>query len=164
MQRGYDGAKQVLGRKRFVVCDTLGLWLEVLVLPARVPERAGAEQLFWRLAGQEISAALEKVWADGGFAGQAWQARMQQQFGWQLEIVTRRDAASQDAADGFAVLPQRWIVERSFGWLNHYRRLSKDYEGHCAISRAWLLWALIDKMLRTLHPKPPRHSFRYHSI
>ena len=61
MQRGWDGANRLNrlnGRKRFVVCDTLGLWLEVVVLPASVPERAGAEEAFWRLAGQEVCAAM----------------------------------------------------------------------------------------------------------
>ena len=142
-----------------MICDTLGLWLEVVVLPASVPEREGAEETFWRLAGQEVCAALEKVWADGGFEGKSWQNRMQQQFGWQIEILKRSNDGQ-----GFEVLPQRWIVERSFGWMNWYRRLSKDYEGHSKLSRAWLLWAMIDKMLRILHPKPPLHPFRYHSV
>lgn len=148
MQRGYDGAKRLNGRKRFVVCDTLGLWLEVVVLPASVPERAGAEEAFWRLAGQEICAALETVWADAGFEGQAWQERIEQKFGFAIEIVKRCDGTP-----GFEVLPKRWIVERSFGWMNYYRRLSKDYEGHTHMSRAWMLWAMTDKMLHTLHPQ-----------
>lgn len=159
LQRGYDGAKRLNGRKRFVVCDTLGFWLEVVVLPAKIGERAGAEEAFWRLANREICSSLEKVWADGGFEGQEWQEKMQRQFGWRVEIVKRSDAVQ-----GFEVLPKRWIVERSFGWMNWYRRLSKDYEGHSTLSRAWLLWAMIDKMLRTLHPKPPKHPFRYRSI
>jgi transposase len=158
-QRGYDGAKRLSGRKRFVVCDTLGLWLEVEVVPASVPERQGAEAAFWRLAGQEVCASLEKVWADGGFQGKQWQEKMQQKFGWNIEIVKRSDDMR-----GFEVLPKRWIVERSFGWMNWYRRLSKDYEGHTKLSRAWMLWAMTDKMLRTLNPKTPLHPFRYQSI
>lgn len=146
LQRGYDGAKRLSGRKRFIVCDTLGLWLEVVVLPASVPERAGAEEAFWRLAGQEVCAALEVVWADAGFEGQVWQERIEQKFGFSIEIVKRCDGMA-----GFEVLPKRWIVERSFGWMNYHRRLSKDYEGHTHLSRAWLLWAMTDKMLRTLH-------------
>lgn len=158
-QRGYDGAKHLTGRKRFVICDTLGLWLEVQVMPAKVPERAGAEELFWHLAGQEVSESLRLVWADGGFEGQDWQKKMQQQFGFEVEIVKRSDDVK-----GFVVLPKRWVVERSFGWTNWYRRLSKDYEGHSHLSRAWMLWAMCDKMLRTLHPKPKLHPFRYQSI
>ena len=159
LQRGYDGAKLLTGRKRFVVCDVLGNWLEVVVLPASVPERAGAEELFWRLKGHEVSQALGKMWADGGFAGREWQARMKAQFGFEVEIIKRSDDAT-----GFEVLPKRWVVERSFGWMNWYRRLSKDYEGHSFLSRAWLLWAMIDKMLKTLHPKSKLHPFRYNSI
>jgi len=148
LQRGWDGAKRLSGRKRFVVCDTLGLWLEVVVLPASVPERAGAEEAFWRLAGQEVCASLELIWADGGFEGKAWQQKIEQKFGFCVEIVKRCDGMA-----GFEVLPKRWIVERSFGWMNYYRRLSKDYEGHTHMSRAWMLWAMTDKMLGTLHPK-----------
>lgn len=130
-----------------MVCDTLGLWLEVVILPASVPERKGAEETFSRLAGEEISSALEVVWADGGFEGKEWQRSMEERFGFNVEIVKRCDGMS-----GFEVLPKRWIVERSFGWINNYRRLSKDYEGHCHFSRAWMLWAMINKMLHTLDP------------
>ena len=73
---------------------------------------------------------------------------MEAQFGFEIEIVKRSDEAT-----GFEVLPQRWIVERSFGWMNSYRRLSKDYEGHTHFSRAWMMWAMIDKMMQTLEPK-----------
>ena len=144
------------GRKRFVVCDTLGNWLEVIVVPASVPERAGAEAVFWRLQGQAVCASLEKVWADGGFAGHEWQERMQKQFGFEIEIIKRSDGVKD-----FEVLPKRWVVERSFGWMNWYRRLSKDYEGHPFLARAWMLWAMIHKMLGSLHPKPKRHPFCY---
>ncbi len=119
LQRGYDGAKRLSGRKRFVVVDTLGYWLEVLVLPASVPERAGAEARFWRIVGQSMCASLDVMWADGGFAGRGWQEKMERQFGFEVEIVKRNDGA-----EGFEVLPVRWVVERSFGWMNYYRRLS----------------------------------------
>jgi putative transposase len=125
----------------------LGLWLEVVILPASVPERKGAEETFWRIAGQEICSSLEKIWADGGFEGQEWQQKIEDQFGFEVEIVKRSDEAK-----GFELLPNRWIVERSFGWMNYYRRLSKDYEGHSHMSRAWLLWAMNDKMLHSLVP------------
>jgi putative transposase len=137
----------------------MGHWLEVEVVPASVPERAGAEAVFWRLKGQEVSKSLQKVWGDGGFEGQEWQARMKEQFGFDVEIVKRSDDMQ-----GFKVLPKRWVVERSFGWMNYYRRLSKDYEGHCFFSRAWLLWAMIHKMLNTLHPKPNKPTARYGSL
>lgn len=69
LQRGWDVAKRLNGRKRFVVCDTLGLWLKVEALSASVPERKSAEEMFWRLAGQKVGTALEMVWADAGFEG-----------------------------------------------------------------------------------------------
>ena len=76
-----------------------------------------------------------------------WQEKIEQKFGFCIEIVKRCDGMQ-----GFEVLPKRWIVERSFGWMNYYRRLSKDYEAHTHMSRAWMLWAMTDKMLRTLVP------------
>ena len=147
LQRGYDGGKKINGRKRFVVVDTLGYWLEVVVTPASVPERAGAEEVFWQMMGKEMCHSVEEIRADGGFEGEEWQERMYQQFGLEVEVIKRSDDAQ-----GFELLPQRWVVERSFGWMNYYRRLSKDYEGHCHLSRSWLLWAMIDKMLHTLEP------------
>jgi putative transposase len=120
----------------------------VLILPASVPERQGAEETFWHLAGREVCTTLEVVWADGGFEGKSWQQKMEDQFGFAIEVVKRCNGMS-----GFEVLPNRWIVERSFGWMNYYRRLSKDYEGHCHLSRAWMLWAMIDKMIHTLQPE-----------
>lgn len=128
-------------------------------MPASVPERAGAEEVFWHLSGQQVSASLEKMWADGGFEGKEWQERMKQQFGFEVEIIKRSDDVK-----GFEVLPKRWVVERTFGWMNRYRRLSKDYEGHCFLSRAWFLWAMTHKMLNALHPKPKKHPFRYHCV
>ena len=131
-----------------MVVDSLGYWIEVLVLPASVPERAGAKKLFGEMEGQWMSAHLSTIIADAGFEGEAWQEQMYQQFGLEVEIVKRSDEA-----EGFELLPQRWIVERSFGWMNYYRRLSKDYEGHVRLSRAWMLWAMIDKILHTLEPE-----------
>ena len=73
---------------------------------------------------------------------------MEQQFGFEIEVIK----GSEDAV-GFELLPKRWVVERSFGWMNSYRCLSKDYEGHSHHSRAWMLWAMIDKMLHTSEPQ-----------
>ncbi|BCM91561.1 hypothetical protein IAD21_03436 [Abditibacteriota bacterium] len=142
-----------------MLVDTLGCFWEVVVLPAKVGERAGATVLFEHLAGQEVALALQKVWADGGFEGKAWQQQMQEHFGFTVEIIKRSDEAQ-----GFELLPKRWVVERSFGWMNWYRRLSKDYEGHPFLARATLLWAMTHKMLQALKPKPKQHPFTYRSL
>lgn len=159
LQRGYDGAKCLNGRKRFVLVDTLGCFLEVVVVAAKVAERAGATLLFERLAGQEVALLLQKVWADGGFEGKEWQKQVNERFGFSVEIVKRSDGTK-----GFELLPKRWVVERSFGWMNWYRRLSKDYEGHPFLARATLLWSMTHKMLQALKPKPKKHPFAYHSL
>lgn len=159
---GFDGAKLIKGRKRFALVDTQGWLLEVLVLPASVPERAGAAALFEHAsdqANQERCANLELIWADGGFGGQQWEQDMQARFGWRIEIVRRSPHA-----EGFEVLPRRWVVERTFGWMGRYRRLSKDYEQNPRSSRALILWAMIDKMLERLLPSADYPPFRYRSV
>jgi putative transposase len=100
--------------------DTLGLVLKVLVFEADLQDRTVAPWLF--LAIKECFVRLQLIWADGGYSGQLieWVALM---CGWTLEIVKRTDDMT-----GFHVLPRRWVVERTFGWLNRWRRLSKDYE------------------------------------
>ena len=85
---------------------------------------------------------LKLIWADGGYRGKliAWGAAF---GGWILEIVKRNDDAK-----GFAVLPKRWVVERTFAWLSRYRRLSKDYEFNTRSSEAWVYIAMIHVTVR----------------
>ena len=87
---------------------------------------------------------LKLIWADGGYAGQLvrW---TRQQLRRKLEIVKRSDDAT-----GFAVIPKRWIVERTFAWLGRYRRLSKDYEVRTDNSEAFILIAMINLMSKRL--------------
>lgn len=99
---------------------------------------------------------LQVIWADAGFAGADWEKAMQKKFGWRIEIVSQPPGST-----GFVVQPKRWTVERSFGWLGRHRRPGKDYESEPESSRAWILWAMLDKMLRRLHPQPLKHPFRY---
>jgi len=89
---------------------------------------------------------LKKVWADGGYAGQLVQW-VKSSFGWVLEIVSRPAEAC-----GFQVLPRRWVVERTFGWFNRYRRLSKDYEFLTDTSETMIYIAMIHLMLKRLRP------------
>jgi len=132
----------VKGRKRHILVDTLGLILVVIVHAADIQDRDGARLVIDRLQNQ--FPRLRRVWADGGYAGELvkWVAKS---FRWVLDIVKRND----DVA-GFLVLPHRWVVERTFGWLGRYRRLSKDYEERPDSSEAFIRIAMINNMSRQL--------------
>lgn len=140
--RGYDAAKQIKGRKRHLLVDTLGLLLLVVVTAASVQERDGARLVFNRLRGG--CKKLRLIWVDGGYRGQlvSWVA---EHLRFRLRVVLRSDGQK-----GFKVLPRRWVVERTFGWLNQYRRLSKDYEVLPASSEAMIYIAMTRLMLRRL--------------
>jgi putative transposase len=143
--RGYDAGKKVKGRKRFLLIDTLGLILALAILPADVQDRDGAKSVLGALRAPFDR--VTKVWADGGFAGQLveWVARLRSRRPVELEIVKRSDQAS-----GFEVIPKRWIVERTYGWLNRTRRLSKDYEATIESGVAMVRLAMIHLMVRRL--------------
>lgn len=143
-ERGYDAAKKVNGRKRHILVDVLGLLLTVLVTKASVPEREGAKMLLQRALAQHYE-RLMLIWADGGYTGQDFCDWVLEHCGWLVEIVKRSDDA-----DGFVVLPRRWVVERTFGWLYRFRRLSKDYEVLPETSEAWIYAAMVRIMLQRL--------------
>lgn len=143
-ERGYDAAKKVNGRKRHILVDVLGLLLTVLVTKASVPEREGAKMLLQRALAQHFG-RLVLIWADGGYTGQDFCDWVLEHCGWLVEIVKRSDDA-----DGFVVLPRRWVVERTFGWLYRFRRLSKDYEVLSETSEAWIYAAMVRIMLQRL--------------
>ncbi len=132
------------GRKRHIVVDTLGLRLAVVVHPADRPDRDGAKLVLAKLRGR--FPRLRLIWAAAGYAGRlgAWVATY---TGWSLAIV-RRPRGSQR----FAVLPRRWVVARTFGWLGRWRRLSKDYETVPASAEAGRQLARLHLMLRRLQP------------
>jgi putative transposase len=113
-----------------------------VVHAANVQDRDGAKLVLERL-GQRFP-RLQRIWADGGYAGQLvdWVKALGQ---WVLEIVKRSDQAQ-----GFEVLPHRWIVERTFGWLGRHRRLSKDYEVHPETSETLIHLVMIRLMVRRL--------------
>lgn len=141
--RGYDAAKKVKGRKRHLVVDTLGLPLKVVVHTAAIQDRDGARQVLDCL--QDDCPRRRVIWGDSGYQGAQLEAWVQAQGNGQLQLV-RRDPAAQ----GFQVLPTRWIVERTFAWLGRHRRLSKDYEGRLDTSEAWIHIATARRMLRLL--------------
>lgn len=142
-EKGLDGNKKVSGRKRFILTDTLGLLLGILIVPANRGERSGAEELFEQSRGKYPR--LQKVLADQGFDGEAYVARIERLFGFSFEIVNKVLGVG-----GFQVLPKRWIVERTFGWLVWNRRLVKDYEEKTEVSKAFIQMAMIRLMLRQL--------------
>lgn len=142
--RGFDAAKKIQGRKRHLLVDTLGLVMAVCVTTACVQDRDGLRRLL-RLFGIHRK-KLRKVWVDGGYRGAVidW---VKARFRYSLEVVLRTDDGK-----GFLVLPKRWIVERTFAWLNNHRRLSKDYERFTKTSETIIQIAMIRLMLRRLKP------------
>ena len=142
--RGYDAGKKVMGRKRHIAVDTIGLLLAVVVHPADIQDRDGAKLVINKLVGR--FPYLRLIWADAGYAGQLvdWVMSLS---GWVLEIVRRpRDSHH------FEVLPRRWVVERTLAWLGRNRRLSKDYEALTETTEAWVHIAMIHLMIRRLAP------------
>jgi len=125
--------------------DTLGLILKVLVVEANVSERDGAEWLLTSLGNR--FPRLQRIWVDGGFSGKAFVARILENTGLHLDVVKRPDDAK-----GFVLVHRRWVVERTFAWLNTYRRLSKDYEFSVYSADATLYAAMTHFMLRRLAP------------
>jgi putative transposase len=137
---GYDAGKKIKGRKRFLCVDTLGYLMALFIAPASTPERTGAKSL---LKPTLKRFKLGKIWADGGFCGPEmanWVADTGK--GTELEIVKRSDALC-----GFHVLPKRWVVERTFGWLVQNRRLVRDYEKTVQSAEAFIYLASIRLML-----------------
>jgi putative transposase len=147
-ERGYDAGKKIKGRKRHILVDTMGLLLLVVVHAASVQDRDGAKLLLAKAKG--LFPRLKLIWADGGYAGKLidW---VQETCAWVLEIVKRSDRVK-----GFKLLPRRWVVERTFGWLGRYRRLSKDYEQLPESSEAMVYWAMTRLMARRLTAPPLR--------
>ncbi|MGH3900356.1 MAG: IS5 family transposase [Pseudonocardiaceae bacterium] len=140
--RGFDGGKKINGRKRHVVVDSLGLLLAVVVTAASVQDRDGACRLLALL--RERFSTISLIWADGGYAGRLvnWACQV---LALTITIVKR----SEDTT-GFVVLPRRWVVERTFGWLLRYRRLVRDYERRPEHHEAMVLWATVTIMTRQL--------------
>jgi transposase len=139
--RGYDAGKKINGRKRFIVTDTLGLLLTVVVLSAAVQDRDGAKPA---LLQAYLCTPVRFVFADGGFAGRL--------LDWAQTVLATTLHIVRKPADqrGFAVIPRRWAVERTFAWLTAHRRLARDYERDPALSEAMIRWAAINTMTRRI--------------
>ena len=140
---GYDAGKKVKGRKRHAVVDTLGLMLGVGILPANIQDRDGCLPVLKEV--RRLFPFLQRIVADGGYQGANTAAAVRQAAGAPLKIVKRPDAAK-----GFITLPKRWIVERTFGWLNRCRRLARDVEHRARSHLAFVQIAMIRIMMRRL--------------
>ena len=141
-QRGFDAGKKVNGRKRHILVDTLGLLLTVAVTAASVQDRDDARLLLRHLPGS--CKKLKRIWVDGGYSGRLvdWVA---EQFKFCLAVVLRLRETRK-----FILLPRRWVVERTFGWLNQSRRLSKSYERLTHTDETWVYIVMTRIMLKRL--------------
>ena len=171
-ERGYDGGKKVKGRKRHLLVDTEGFVLKAKIHSARVMDYEGIKTLLRRADTQ--FPRLHHLWLDGGYRGEDkgkdW---VEKTLGWSAELVERprqpapkevlmtwaREWATEGVAvdwqkllspPGFQVLPRRWVVERTFSWIDQNRRMSKDYERLCASGEAFVYAAMSRLMMRRL--------------
>jgi putative transposase len=171
-QRGYDGGKKVKGRKRHLLVDTEGLVLRAKVHAANLIDREGIELLLE--GARKMFPRLSHLWLDAGYRGEdkgrGWVEKV---LGWTVDLVQRpRKPASEEvlrswAAEwakegkevdwqkllpprGFQVLPRRWVVERTFSWIDQNRRMSKDYERLTETSEAFIYVDMSHLMVRRL--------------
>ena len=170
-ERGFDPAKKVEGRKRHLLVDTEGLVLEARVHSAKVPDQDGIRLLLEQVRGR--FGRLSHLWVDAGYQGRGrkW---VEEAMGLSVEEVVRKPPkpvpekvakvwAQEWAKEGkevdwqrlmppkgFRVLPRRWVVERTFAWICHNRRMAKDYERLCATGEAFVYAAMTRLMVRRL--------------
>jgi len=169
---GYDGGKKTKGRKRHLLVDTEGFVLKVKRHSAKVMDWDGIKTLLQR--ADEQFPRLKHLWVDAGYRredkGKEW---VEKTFGWSVDLVERpKKPAPKEVLmawaeqwlhegvvvdwerlmppKGFVVLPRRWVVERSFAWICHNRRMSKDYERLCASGEAFVYAAMTRLMVRRL--------------
>ena len=139
---GYDGGKRIKGRKRHIAVDVLGLLLVVIVHSAGIQDRAGSKLVLGELAKWF---EIKRVWVDGGYTGPKL-------ANWALTVCRIIIEVVKRPVKKFKIVKWRWIVERTFGWINWHRRLSKDYEYSIESATAWFQLAAIDGMVCRLRP------------
>jgi len=148
--RGFDAAKKIKGRKRQIAVDTLGLPIECQISTADVQDRDAMAPLLRDV--HRKSPWVEICFADSGYAGIEAQRAAFEASRIAITIVKRTDKEIR----GFVVLPKRWVVERTLGWINRARRLAKDFEATIESSLAWLLIALAFLLMRRLARLTPQ--------
>jgi putative transposase len=156
-EAGYDGGKKVKGRKRHIWVDSLGLLLAVSVTAADVHDGRAACDLLFRHDWDELP-RLRVVYGDAQYRAECLREEVFDFARFRLVVVSRPEGA-----EGFVLLPQRWVAERTFAWLGRSRRLSKDYERRPESSEAMIRVCMIHLMLRRLKPQhqPATSRFRY---
>jgi putative transposase len=140
---GYDAGKKIKGRKRHIVTDTAGHLVGVVVHIASIQDRDGAVAVLASI--RKLYPWLRHIFADGGYTGDKLRQALLALGHWTVQIIKRSDTAQ-----GFEILPRRWVVERTFAWLGRCRRLAKDFETTIECSTAWTLVAHIRRLTRAL--------------
>jgi putative transposase len=153
--RGRDNAKNVDGRKRHIVVDSMGLLLAVLVTAASVDDATAAPELFARLEGQPMG-KVARMFADAKYHNFKLYEWVGEHASWDLEIVRRPEGKK-----GWVKLPIRWTVERTFAWLSRCRRLNMDREKSVLSSESFVKLAMIQLMAHRLKPSNADTEFRY---
>ncbi len=155
--RGRDNAKNVDGRKRHIVVDSMGLLLAVLVTAASVDDAKAAAEVFARLDGQPMG-KVTRMFADSKYHNFKLHEWVDEHAQWEMIIVRRPEGK-----EGWVKLPIRWTVERTFAWLGRCRRLSKDREKSVLSSESFVKLAMIQLMLHRLQPSTIDAEFNYRS-
>jgi putative transposase len=153
--RGYDGGKKLTGRKRHIAVDSLGLLLAVLVTTADTADAVAAQTVLGQMT-EERFPRLRHVRVDSAYNRYELPAWVVMACHFALDLVKRPVAAI-----GWVLLPQRWVVERTFAWLGRYRRHSRDYERLTESSAAMIHISMIHRMARRLEPGPNPTRFHY---
>ncbi|WP_189938857.1 transposase [Streptomyces sulfonofaciens] len=140
--RGFGPATLINGRKRHVAVDTKGSPVMIMVTPADMQDRDAARELLWRL--RLTHPRVTQLWADSAYAGKL--------VDWAEDLlrITLKTVSRLKDAKGFVVLPRRWRVERTLGWIMNAPRNARDYEHLPQRSEAHLNWSLITLMTRRL--------------
>ncbi len=141
-QKGYDAGKKVSGIKRHIVVDTNGLLHGVEVTTANVQDRDGAVLLSKRY--KKNLSKIKKLLVDGGYSGKIFAQKIKEILGAEVEVVKRSELHT------FKVIPKRWVVERSFAWLEKCRRLWKNCERKLSTSRQMIMLAFVSLLLKRL--------------
>ncbi|KAB1949363.1 IS5 family transposase [Micromonospora sp. ALFpr18c] len=139
--QGTDAGKRIIGRKRSIITDTLGLLLAVIVTAGSASDNAIGTDLLDRATA--VYPTLTKTWVDAGFKNRVVEHGAA--LGVDVEIVTKDPQVK-----GFSVVKRRWVVERTIGWLMHHRRLVRDYETRPDNSASMITLAMIDNLAKRL--------------